>query len=62
MIRFSCSYDGSWTHLSAPRGLLSVSPAINGGFQISRDGRIVEDGFENRDAAIAQAAWLLTDA
>lgn len=62
MIRFSCSHDGSWLHLTAPRGTLSVSPAIGGGFQISRAGLIVEGGFENEAAAVAQAEWLLTEA
>lgn len=61
MTRMSCSYDGSWLHMSSHKGRLSVSPAVRGGgFVISRDGRIIEDGFENEGAAIAQAEWLLT--
>jgi len=61
MIRLSCSYDGSWWHLTGPNGRLDVSPAPKGaGFAISRDGRIVEDGFETEAAAIAQAEWLLS--
>lgn len=63
MIRFACSHDGSHTYMTTPRGQFTVSPAPKGaGFQISQAGLVVEDGFANRDAAVAQAEWLLTEA
>lgn len=62
MARLNISRDGSTAYAHGVNGHLAVSADTTrkGFFVIRRfmeDGKVIEDGFANHEAAIAQAEW-----